>query len=118
APSLLARGSHPCAVAARGLWALFLPHGEKDRGDLAAKFRNSGQTCVCANRILVQEGIYEKFANAFAKAVRGLQVGNGLIEGTVQGADVVIGGKRHSLGMTFYEPTVLGNVSKDMLIFR
>ncbi|RRT36760.1 hypothetical protein B296_00047749, partial [Ensete ventricosum] len=85
-------------------------------------------------------GIYEKFANAFAKAVRGLQVGNGLIEGTVQGplineaalekvetivrdatakgADVVIGGKRHSLGMTFYEPTVLGNVSKDMLIFR
>ncbi|KAJ8503963.1 hypothetical protein OPV22_004849 [Ensete ventricosum] len=110
------------------------------KGSLAAKFRNSGQTCVCANRILVQEGIYEKFANAFAKAVRGLQVGNGLIEGTVQGplineaalekvetivrdatakgADVVIGGKRHSLGMTFYEPTVLGNVSKDMLIFR
>ncbi|CAL9754127.1 unnamed protein product [Musa acuminata subsp. burmannicoides] len=110
------------------------------KGSLAAKFRNSGQTCVCANRILVQEGIYEKFANAFAKAVQALQVGNGLIEGTVQGplineaalekvetmvqdatakgADVVTGGKRHSLGMTFYEPTVLGNVNKEMLIFR
>ncbi|URE03059.1 Aldehyde dehydrogenase family [Musa troglodytarum] len=110
------------------------------KGSLAAKFRNSGQTCVCANRILVQEGIYEKFANAFAKAVQALQVGNGLVEGTVQGplineaalekvetivkdatakgADVVIGGRRHSLGMTFYEPTVLGNVNKEMLIFR
>lgn len=110
------------------------------KGSLAAKFRNSGQTCVCANRILVQEGIYEKFANAFAKAVQALQVGNGLIEGTVQGplineaalekvetmvqdatakgADVVTGGKRHSLGMTFYEPTVLGNVNKEMLISR
>ncbi|MQL86333.1 hypothetical protein Taro_018862 [Colocasia esculenta] len=54
------------------------------KGSLAAKFRNSGQTCVCANRILVQEGIYEKFADAFAKAVKNLQVGNGLIDGTVQ----------------------------------
>nr|XP_010914280.1 succinate-semialdehyde dehydrogenase, mitochondrial isoform X2 [Elaeis guineensis] len=99
------------------------------QGTLAAKFRNSGQTCVCANRILVQEGIYEKFANAFAKAVQDLQVGNGLLEGIAQGplinkaavekgANVILGGKRHSLGMTFYEPTVLGNVNDEMLISR
>uniref|UniRef100_A0A453NJI5 Succinate-semialdehyde dehydrogenase, mitochondrial n=1 Tax=Aegilops tauschii subsp. strangulata TaxID=200361 RepID=A0A453NJI5_AEGTS len=55
------------------------------KGSLAAKFRNSGQTCVCANRILVQEGIYEKFASAFVKAVQSLQVGNGLEESTSQG---------------------------------
>ncbi|KAJ0975933.1 hypothetical protein J5N97_017898 [Dioscorea zingiberensis] len=110
------------------------------KGSLAAKFRNSGQTCVCANRILVQEGIYEKFANAFLKAVQNLQVGNGLQEGTAQGpliseaavekvealikdatakgANVMLGGKRHSLGMTFYEPTVLTNVNNEMLISR
>ncbi|KAK8461613.1 hypothetical protein SEVIR_1G068400v4 [Setaria viridis] len=110
------------------------------KGSLAAKFRNSGQTCVCANRILVQEGIYEKFASAFIKAVQSLQVGNGLEESTSQGplineaavqkvekfindatskgANVMLGGKRHSLGMTFYEPTVVGNVSNDMLLFR
>ncbi|KAH7654580.1 Succinate semialdehyde dehydrogenase protein [Dioscorea alata] len=110
------------------------------KGSLAAKFRNSGQTCVCANRILVQEGIYEKFASAFMKAVQNLQVGNGLVEGTAQGplineaavekverlirdatakgANVILGGKRHSLGMTFYEPTVVSNVNNEMLISR
>ncbi|KAK3152258.1 hypothetical protein QOZ80_2BG0156490 [Eleusine coracana subsp. coracana] len=110
------------------------------KGSLAAKFRNSGQTCVCANRVLVQEGIYEKFASAFVKAVQSLQVGNGLEESTSQGplineaavqkvekfindatskgANIMLGGKRHSLGMTFYEPTVVGNVSNDMLLFR
>jgi len=110
------------------------------KGSLAAKFRNSGQTCVCANRILVQEGIYEKFASAFIKAVQSLHVGNGLEESTSQGplineaavqkvekfindatskgANIMLGGKRHSLGMTFYEPTVVGNVSNDMLLFR
>ncbi|WOL03355.1 succinate-semialdehyde dehydrogenase, mitochondrial [Canna indica] len=110
------------------------------KGTLASKFRNSGQTCVCANRIFVQEGIYEKFANAFAQSVQSLQVGNGLIEGTVQGplineaalekvetfvkdatskgADVITGGRRHSLGKTFYEPTVLGNVNNEMLVYR
>ncbi|KMZ73718.1 Succinate-semialdehyde dehydrogenase, mitochondrial [Zostera marina] len=110
------------------------------KGSLAAKFRNSGQTCVCANRILVQEGIYEKFANAFIKAVQDLKVGNGLMEGISQGplinensvqkaerlvndalskgAKVMLGGKRHNLGMTFYEPTVLCNVDNDMLISR
>ncbi|PWZ28122.1 Succinate-semialdehyde dehydrogenase, mitochondrial [Zea mays] len=121
------------------------------KGSLAAKFRNSGQTCVCANRILVQEGIYEKFAKAFIQAVQSLKVGNGLEESTSQGplineaavqkvhslpndssqllslppslflpkgANVMLGGKRHSLGMSFYEPTVVGNVSNDMLLFR
>ncbi|XP_009363333.2 succinate-semialdehyde dehydrogenase, mitochondrial-like [Pyrus x bretschneideri] len=110
------------------------------KGALAAKFRNSGQTCVCANRIIVQEGIYEKFMDAFVKAVQNLQVGNGFSEGVVQGplineaavqkvesfvqdavskgAQVVVGAKRHSLGMTFYEPTVLRDVKSDMLISR
>ncbi|KAK8950823.1 hypothetical protein KSP39_PZI003133 [Platanthera zijinensis] len=110
------------------------------KGTLAAKFRNSGQTCVCANRILVQEGIYEKFADAFSKAVQNLQVGNGLEDGVAQGplineaaiekverlikdatskgANVMLGGKRHSLGMTFYEPTVIGNVNNEMLLCR
>ncbi|KAL0917181.1 hypothetical protein M5K25_012228 [Dendrobium thyrsiflorum] len=110
------------------------------KGCLAAKFRNSGQTCVCPNRILVQEGIYEKFANAFSEAVKNIQVGNGLDEGVVQGplineaavekverlvkdatskgANIVLGGKRHSLGMTFYEPTVIGNINLEMLVCR
>ncbi|KAJ8633064.1 hypothetical protein MRB53_026400 [Persea americana] len=110
------------------------------KGTLAAKFRNSGQTCVCANRIIVQEGIYEKFTRAFATAVQNLEVGDGLIEGVSQGplinesavqkvesliqdaaskgAKVLLGGKRHSLGMTFYEPTVLTDVQSEMLISR
>ncbi|CAA6674905.1 unnamed protein product [Spirodela intermedia] len=97
------------------------------RGCLELKFRNSGQTCVSANRIFVQDGIYEKFSGAFSKAVKAMQVGNGLAEGTVQGplineaavqkveslikdatskdimnsgCEIVLGGKRHSLGMT------------------
>lgn len=110
------------------------------KGSIAAKFRNSGQTCVCANRILVQEGIYEKFAKAFASAVQNLQVGNGFNEGVTQGplineaavqkvekfiqdavtkgAKVEFGGKRHSLGMTFYEPTVIRDVNSEMLVSR
>ncbi|GLT31990.1 hypothetical protein SLA2020_066870 [Shorea laevis] len=110
------------------------------KGTLAAKFRNSGQTCVCANRILVQEGIYEKFADAFSKAVQHLQVGDGFTEGVVQGplineaavqkvetfiqdatskgAKVLLGGKRHSLGLTFYEPTVVTDVKNEMLIAK
>lgn len=110
------------------------------KGALGAKFRNSGQTCVCANRVIVQEGIYEKFAIAFSNAVQNLQVGDGFSEGVVQGplineaavkkvetfvqdavskgAKVLLGGKRHSLGMTFYEPTVVGDVKNDMLLSR
>ncbi|GAB4836739.1 Succinate-semialdehyde dehydrogenase, mitochondrial [Ancistrocladus abbreviatus] len=110
------------------------------QGTLAAKFRNTGQTCICANRVIVQEGIYEKFANAFSNAVQKLQVGDGFTEGVVQGplineaalhkvesfvqdaiskgAKVLLGGKRHRLGMTFYEPTVLTDVKNEMLISR
>ncbi|OAY26447.1 hypothetical protein MANES_16G048100v8 [Manihot esculenta] len=110
------------------------------KGSLGAKFRNSGQTCVCANRIIVQEGIYDKFAEAFSKAVQNLQVGNGFSEGVVQGplineaavqkvekfvqdaiskgAKVLLGGKRHSLGMTFYEPTVISDVNNEMILSR
>ncbi|KAL6198761.1 hypothetical protein ACLB2K_028550 [Fragaria x ananassa] len=110
------------------------------KGTLGAKFRNTGQTCVCANRIMVQEGIYEKFVDAFSKAVQKFQVGHGFSEGVTQGplineaavqkvesfvkdatskgAKVVLGAKRHSLGMTFYEPTVLSDVKSDMIIAR
>lgn len=110
------------------------------KGTLTSKYRNSGQTCVSVNRIFVQAGIYDKFANAFAKAVKSLEVGNGLVNGVSQGplineaaldkverhlddavskgAKVLLGGKRHSLGGTFYEPTVITNATRDMLIFR
>ncbi|KAL2495703.1 Succinate-semialdehyde dehydrogenase [Forsythia ovata] len=110
------------------------------KGTLATKFRNSGQTCVCANRVLVQEGIYEKFANALSSAVQSMKVGDGFGEGVVQGplindaavqkveslvqdaiskgAKVLVGGKRHGLGRTFYEPTVMADVKGEMLISR
>ncbi|XP_020223552.1 succinate-semialdehyde dehydrogenase, mitochondrial [Cajanus cajan] len=110
------------------------------KGTLAAKFRNSGQTCVCANRIIVQEGIYEKFANALRDAVQNMKVGDGFSEGVAQGplineaavkkvetlihdatskgAKVILGGKRHSLGFTFYEPTVISDVNSEMRISR
>ncbi|CAN0901868.1 Succinate-semialdehyde dehydrogenase, mitochondrial [Linum grandiflorum] len=110
------------------------------KGALGSKFRNSGQTCVCANRILVQDGIYDKFAAAFSKAVQSLQVGDGFSEGASQGplindaaiqkvesfvhdavskgAEVLLGGKRHSLGKTFYEPTILGNIKSNMILSR
>ncbi|KAK8507601.1 hypothetical protein V6N12_017894 [Hibiscus sabdariffa] len=109
------------------------------KGVLAAKFYY-GQTCVCANKVIVNEGIYEKFAEAFSKAVQNLQVGDGFTERIVQdplinevvvqrvesflqdalskGAKVIIGGKRHSLGMTFYEPTIVTDVKTDMLLAR
>lgn len=110
------------------------------KGTLATKFRNSGQTCVCANRIIVQEGVYDKFASAFSKAVQNLKVGDGFgkdvaqgplineaavqkVESFIQdavskGAKVLLGGKRHNLGMTFYEPTVITDVKSEMLISR
>ncbi|KAL7186946.1 hypothetical protein ACSBR2_028622 [Camellia fascicularis] len=110
------------------------------KGTLATKFRNSGQTCVCANRIIVQEGIYDKFADALSNIVQKMQVGDGFHEGVSQGplineaavqkvesflqdakskgAKVLLGGKRHSLGMTFYEPTVITDVKSEMLISR
>lgn len=107
-------------------------------GALASKFRNSGQTCVCANRILVQDGVYEAFATRLSEEVRKLKVGPGTQPGVQQGplinqeavakvedhiADavskgsrVLIGGKRHALGGTFFEPTVLTEVNRSMRV--
>ncbi|MBE7637126.1 NADP-dependent succinate-semialdehyde dehydrogenase [Sneathiella sp. P13V-1] len=107
---------------------------------LASKYRNAGQTCVCANRIYVQEGVYEEFASRLADRVRDMKVGNGLDDGVVQGplineaavqkveshiedalskgAKVMIGGKRHELGQTFFEPTILTDVTTDMKVAR
>ncbi|MBC7953663.1 MAG: NAD-dependent succinate-semialdehyde dehydrogenase [Rhodospirillaceae bacterium] len=109
-------------------------------GALASKFRNTGQTCVCANRILVQAGIYDAFAAKLAEAVKKLVVGPGLKGETQQGplintqavdkverhiadalskgAKVMLGGKRHALGGTFFEPTILTGVTPDMLCAR
>lgn len=110
------------------------------QGALASKYRNSGQTCVCANRLLVQAGVYEAFAAKLAGAVRALQVGNGLdadvsqgplideaalskveelvTDAVQQGARVLAGGKRHALGGTFYEPTILADVTPAMRLAR
>jgi succinate-semialdehyde dehydrogenase/glutarate-semialdehyde dehydrogenase len=109
-------------------------------GALASKYRNTGQTCVCANRILVQEGVYEAFAEKLAAAVGRLKVGNGLEPGVTQGplinaeavakveahirdavgrgARVLVGGKRHALGGNFFEPTILVDVPPTADIFR
>ncbi|MBK1623051.1 NAD-dependent succinate-semialdehyde dehydrogenase [Afifella marina] len=105
-------------------------------GGIAAKFRNSGQTCVCTNRFYVQAGIYDRFAEKFAEAAKGLKVGSGLEEGTQQGpliddnavakveeligdavdkgGKVIAGGKRHELGGTFFEPTVIADAKPEM----
>jgi succinate-semialdehyde dehydrogenase/glutarate-semialdehyde dehydrogenase len=107
-------------------------------GAMASKYRNMGQTCVCANRIYVQDGVYEAFAEKLTAAVAKLKVGNGMEPGVNQGplieekavekvehhiadalgkgARVLLGGKRHPLGLTFFEPTVLADVTPQMLI--
>ena len=110
-------------------------------GALASTYRNSGQTCVCANRFLVQDGIYEAFATRLTQAVREqLKVGNGLEPGVMQGplidaaalakverhvtdavahgAKILTGGQRHALGGTFYQPTVLSEVTPEMWVAR
>ncbi|MGH8715389.1 MAG: NADP-dependent succinate-semialdehyde dehydrogenase [Burkholderiales bacterium] len=109
-------------------------------GVIASKYRNTGQTCVCANRILVQDGVYDAFAAKLVAKVKGFKVGNGMEAGVTQGplinaqalekveshiadavtngAKVVLGGKRHALGGTFFEPTVLKDVTTDMLLAR
>jgi len=109
-------------------------------GALAAKYRNMGQTCVCANRLYVQEKVYDAFAEKLAKAVSALKVGDGMQDGVQQGplitqkavekveahikdalekgARVLTGGKRHELGGTFFEPTVLADVTRDMFVAR
>ncbi|MBB3977152.1 succinate-semialdehyde dehydrogenase/glutarate-semialdehyde dehydrogenase [Rhizobium azooxidifex] len=109
-------------------------------GALIAKFRNNGQTCVCANRIYAQEGVYDAFSEKLAAAVAKLKTGNGFDEGVIlgplideaalakveehvsdalgKGARVVQGGKRHALGGTFYEATVITGVTSDMAVAR
>lgn len=107
-------------------------------GALASKYRNTGQTCVCANRLLVQSSVYDAFAAKLAAAVAKLKVGNGLEPGVSQGplidppalekveqlvadavekgARVLAGGQRHALGGTFYEPTILADVTPAMRV--
>ena len=109
-------------------------------GAMASKYRNAGQTCVCANRLLVHSGVYEAFAGKLVEAVSKLRVGDGLAGPTeqgplidekavakverhiadalAQGARVALGGKRHALGGTFFEPTVLTGVKAGMEIAR
>jgi succinate-semialdehyde dehydrogenase/glutarate-semialdehyde dehydrogenase len=109
-------------------------------GAMIAKYRNSGQTCVCTNRFLVQSGIHDVFVEKLAAASRSLKVGNGLEPGVQQGpliddravakveehiqdalgkgAKVVTGGKRHALGGSFFEPTVLTGVTPAMIVAR
>ncbi|ASY64804.1 Aldehyde dehydrogenase B [Sinorhizobium sojae CCBAU 05684] len=109
-------------------------------GALIAKFRNNGQTCVCANRLYVQDGVYEAFSEKLAAAVAKLKTGNGMEDGVIlgplidksalekveehvadalsKGARVVQGGRRHALGGTFYEATVLAEVTQAMAVAR
>ncbi|MCW8905632.1 MAG: NAD-dependent succinate-semialdehyde dehydrogenase [Sedimenticola sp.] len=107
-------------------------------GALASKYRNSGQTCVCTNRFLVQEGVYDEFAEKLAEAVAGLKVGPAqsgdvqqgplinqaavdkvqqhIDDALARGARLVTGGKLHSLGGTFFQPTILADVTSDMQV--
>ena len=109
-------------------------------GAIASKYRNTGQTCVCANRLLVQDGVYDAFAQKLSKAVAALKVGDGFEQGVTQGpliddkavakieehiadavgkgAKVMLGGKRHQLGGTFFQPTILTDVTPQMLVAR
>jgi succinate-semialdehyde dehydrogenase/glutarate-semialdehyde dehydrogenase len=109
-------------------------------GAIQSKYRNTGQTCVCANRFIVASAVYDAFTQKLTEAVRKLRVGDGLKGETDQGplidakalakvenhiadakskgAKVITGGKRHALGGTFYEPTVLTDVSRDMILAR
>ncbi|MCA3436560.1 MAG: NAD-dependent succinate-semialdehyde dehydrogenase [Rhodobacter sp.] len=107
-------------------------------GAMVSKFRNNGQTCVCANRIYVQAGVHDAFAAKLAAAVAGLNVGDGLKDGIdtgplvnmdavdkveehiadilTKGGRIVTGGRRHALGGSFFEPTIVTGVTRDMLV--
>jgi succinate-semialdehyde dehydrogenase / glutarate-semialdehyde dehydrogenase len=109
-------------------------------GAIASKYRNAGQTCVCANRLYVQDGVYDAFAQKLVAAVEKLKVGNGVEAGVTQGpmidvkavekveqhiADatakggrILTGGKRHALGHSFFEPTVVVDVTADMKVAK
>jgi succinate-semialdehyde dehydrogenase/glutarate-semialdehyde dehydrogenase len=106
------------------------------QGAIMSKYRNAGQTCVCANRMLVQDSVYDAFAEKLAVAVAALKVGNGIEAGvtqgplidesavlkveellddaTAKGARIVCGGKRHALGRTYFEPTIVADVTPQM----
>ncbi len=110
------------------------------QGAIESKFRNTGQTCVCTNRLLVQDGVYDAFAEKLVQAVGKMKVGNGMEEDTEQGplidvgametveelvqdakdkgGKVLLGGKRHELGGSFYEPTVMTDVTTEMRVAR
>jgi succinate-semialdehyde dehydrogenase/glutarate-semialdehyde dehydrogenase len=110
------------------------------KGAIASKYRNAGQTCVCANRLLVQDGVYDAFTKRLAEVAGAMKVANGFEQGAVigplidmkavekveshiadavkKGAKVALGGHRHALGGSFFEPTVLTDVTTDMLITR
>jgi succinate-semialdehyde dehydrogenase/glutarate-semialdehyde dehydrogenase len=110
------------------------------QGAIASKYRNTGQTCVCANRLLVQAGVYDVFTKKLTDAVAKLRVGDGLAgvtdqgplidanavakieehvaDAVAKGATVALGGKRHALGGTFFEPTILTQVTPNMLVAR
>ncbi|MBL4750873.1 MAG: NAD-dependent succinate-semialdehyde dehydrogenase [Amylibacter sp.] len=107
-------------------------------GAMISKYRNNGQTCVCANRIFVQEGVYDAFAEKLAIAVGKMKVGDGLEDGVIagplidmagvekveehiadaisKGAKIMVGGNRHALGGTFFEPTILTGMTSDMMV--
>ena len=107
-------------------------------GAMISKYRNNGQTCVCANRIYVQSGVYDAFAEKLAKKVSEMKIGDGFDDGVIagplinmdavekveehikdaasKGAKVIAGGNRHSLGGTFFEPTILVGVTRDMQV--
>ncbi|MGZ9810996.1 NAD-dependent succinate-semialdehyde dehydrogenase [Pseudoroseicyclus sp. H15] len=113
---------------------------EAVKGAIACKFRNNGQTCVCANRIYVQEGVYDAFAEKLTAAVKALKVGDGLEEGTElgpliepkaiekveahlkdaqdKGGELLTGGKPSDLGGQFYEPTIVKNATQEMAVAK
>ena len=110
------------------------------QGAVISKYRNAGQTCVCSNRIYVQAGVYDEFAGKLSAEVANMKVGSGIDEGVVQGplidmnavekveqhiadavshgAEIVVGGKRHELGGTYFQPTLLTNVTSNMKVAR
>ncbi|MBO6826443.1 MAG: NADP-dependent succinate-semialdehyde dehydrogenase [Sneathiella sp.] len=125
--------------------APFLVFDDADLDDaveaaMASKYRNAGQTCVCANRIYVQEGVYDAFAEKLAERVKAMKVGDGLDDGVMQGplinekavqkvedhikdalskgAKVLVGGERHELGQTFFQPTILTDVTTEMKVSK
>ena len=113
---------------------------EAVQGALASKYRNAGQTCVCANRLLVQDGVYDEFLEKLKAAVGAFKIGDGMEAGmdigplinmgavdkmeehiadaTSKGARVVLGGARHALGHSFFEPTILADVPKNALVAK